>query len=65
MLGTLYMLAVLVPCIAVGVRLHDTGRSGLWLLIAFIPVVGGLVLLVFFVLDSEPGTNAYGPNPKG
>ncbi|MCC6909902.1 MAG: DUF805 domain-containing protein [Phycisphaerales bacterium] len=60
------MLAVLVPCIAVGVRrLHDTGRSGLWLLIAFIPVVGGLALLVFFVLDSEPGTDAYGPNPKG
>lgn len=65
-LGMLYMLAVLLPSIAVGVRrLHDSGHSGLWLLIAFVPVVGGLVLLVFFVLDSEPGTNAYGPNPKG
>lgn len=62
----LYSLAVLVPAIAVSIRrLHDTGRSGWWLLVGFIPVIGFLVLLVFMVLDSEPGENQYGPNPKG
>jgi uncharacterized membrane protein YhaH (DUF805 family) len=65
-LGGLYSLAVLLPSIAVGVRrLHDTGRSGWWLLIAFVPFIGAIVLIVFFVLDSQPGGNEYGPNPKG
>ena len=64
-LGALFCLGVLIPSIAVGVRrLHDTGRSGWWLLIGFIPLIGMIVLIVFFVLDSQPGTNAYGPNPK-
>jgi len=64
-LCAIYGLAILIPSLAVGVRrLHDTGRSGWWLLICFVPIVGGLILLVFFVLDSEPGTNQYGPNPK-
>lgn len=61
----LFMLAMLVPSLAVGVRrLHDIGRTGWWLLIAFVPIVGTIVLLVFAVKDSEPGTNAYGSNPK-
>jgi len=65
-LSGLYSLAVLIPTIAVAIRrLHDTDRSGWWLLIALIPVIGGLVLLVFFVLDGTPGSNQYGPNPKG
>ena len=60
-----YSLGVLVPSIAVGARrLHDTGRSGWWLLIGLVPVIGSIVLIVFFVLDSDPGDNAYGPNPK-
>lgn len=64
-LGALYGLAVLVPSIAVGVRrLHDTDRSGLWLLAGFIPVVGFILLLIFMVQDSQPGPNQYGPNPK-
>ncbi len=64
-LGGIYMLAVLLPSIAVGIRrLHDTDRSGWWLLLGLIPLAG-LVLLVFFVLDSTPGENQYGPNPKG
>ena len=64
-IGMLYSLAVLCPSIAVAVRrLHDTGRSGLWALIGLIPCIG-LVLIVFLVLDSEPGDNQYGPNPKG
>jgi uncharacterized membrane protein YhaH (DUF805 family) len=64
-LGTLYMLAVLLPSLAVVVRrLHDTDRSGWWLLIALVPIIGAIVLLVFMVQDSQPGENQYGPNPK-
>jgi uncharacterized membrane protein YhaH (DUF805 family) len=64
-LGALYGLAVLVPGIAVGVRrLHDTNRTGWWLLIGLIPIIGIIVLIVFFVQDSQPGENQYGPNPK-
>lgn len=64
LLGGLYSLAVLVPTIAVGVRrLHDTNRSGLWLLIAFIPLVN-LVLLYFFIQEGTRGPNQYGPDPK-
>jgi uncharacterized membrane protein YhaH (DUF805 family) len=61
----LYFLAVLIPGIAVSFRrLHDTDRSGWWLLIALIPLIGTIVLLVFLVQDSKPGENQYGPNPK-
>ena len=60
----LIQLALLLPSLAVGARrLHDTGRSGWWLLIALIPVVGWIILLVFFVQDSQQD-NQYGPNPK-
>ncbi len=63
-LSGLYTLAVLIPSIAVSVRrLHDTGRSGWWLLIAFIPLIG-LVLLVFMLLDGQAQENKYGPDPK-
>jgi uncharacterized membrane protein YhaH (DUF805 family) len=65
LLGGLYALAVLIPAIAVTVRrLHDTGRSGWWILIVLVPIIGGIWLLVLMVLDSEAGTNKYGPNPK-
>ncbi len=64
-ISTLYSLAVLVPSIAVTVRrLHDTGRSGWWILIGLIPIVGTIILIVFLVQDSKPGSNEYGPNPK-
>lgn len=64
-IGTLYSLAVLIPSIAVSVRrLHDTDRSGWWLLIALIPLIGTIVLLVFMVQDGKPGQNQYGANPK-
>lgn len=60
-----FVLAMLIPSLAVGVRrLHDIGRTGWWLLIGFVPIIGTIVLLVFAVTDSEPGTNAYGPDPK-
>jgi uncharacterized membrane protein YhaH (DUF805 family) len=65
LLGGIYTLVVLIPGIAVAVRrLHDTGRSGWWMLISLIPCIGGIVLLVFMVTDSDAGTNEYGPNPK-
>jgi uncharacterized membrane protein YhaH (DUF805 family) len=61
----LYSLAVLIPGIAVSVRrLHDTGKSGWWLLIGLVPFVGAILLLVFMVQDSQPGANQYGLNPK-
>ena len=60
----IFALAILVPSIAVAVRrLHDAGKSGWWLLISLIPF-GGIVLIVFYCLDSEPGANKWGPNPK-
>jgi uncharacterized membrane protein YhaH (DUF805 family) len=65
-LGSIYMLAVFLPSLGVGVRrLHDTGRSGWWLLIGLVPIIGWIVLLVFNVQDSQPGENRFGPNPKG
>lgn len=64
-LGTLYALAVFIPGIAVAARrLHDTGRSGWWQLIALIPFVGAIVLLIFYTQDSSFERNQYGPNPK-
>ena len=62
----LFGLAMLVPSIAVGIRrLHDLGKSGWWLLIAFIPIIGAIVLIVFFVQAGTPGDNEYGPDPYG
>lgn len=64
-LSAIYVLAVAVPWLAVTVRrLHDVGRSGWWVLVGFIPYAGAIVLLVFALLDSQPGNNEYGPNPK-
>ncbi|MEU0781651.1 DUF805 domain-containing protein [Streptomyces sp. NPDC006173] len=61
-----YILAVILPSLGVLVRrLHDTGRSGAWFFISFVPFVGGLVLFIFTVLEGNPGPNEYGPNPKG
>ena len=45
-------------------RLHDTNRSGWWVLIALVPIIGSIVLLVFMVQDSQPNENQYGSNPK-
>ncbi len=64
-LMSLFPLAIAIPSLAVGVRrLHDTGRSGLWMLVVFVPIIGAIVFLVFIVEDSETGENKYGPNPK-
>lgn len=62
----LVSLGLLLPGIAVGVRrLHDTDRSGWWLLVCLIPLLGWIALLIFTTQDSQPGENQYGLNPKG
>lgn len=59
------VVAFLLPGLGVTVRrLHDTGRTGWWILFQFVPIAGPITLFVFSVLDSEPGDNKYGPNPK-
>ena len=64
-LGGLYALALLVPSIAVAVRrLHDTGRSGWWLLIGFVPLIGAIVLIVFMASAGHAGANEHGEDPK-
>lgn len=63
-IALIFALAMVIPSIAIAARrLHDTGRSGWWQLIALIPFIGGIILLVFLVLDSTED-NQYGPNPK-
>ena len=63
-LQTIYALAIFIPSIALLIRrLHDTNKSGWWILL-FLTVIGGIVVFIFTVLDSDSGTNKYGPNPK-
>ena len=65
LLSGLYSLAVLIPTLAVLVRrLHDVDRTGWWILINLIPLVGTIVLLVFALMPGTPGSNQYGPDPK-
>lgn len=64
LLTSIFSIVCLVPTISVGARrLHDTSRSGWWQLIGFIPLIGAIVLIVFFAQDSHED-NEYGPNPK-
>jgi uncharacterized membrane protein YhaH (DUF805 family) len=57
-------LANLIPGLAVGFRrLHDTNRSAWWTLLAFVPLIGGIVLIVFYCLPGTPGPNRFGPAP--
>jgi uncharacterized membrane protein YhaH (DUF805 family) len=71
-LGTGYLLygfyacATLLPSVAVGVRrLHDTDHSGWWTLIAFVPLLGAIVLLVFLIREGAQNDNRFGPSPEG
>jgi len=61
----LYALAMIIPSLAVAIRrLHDTGKSGWMMLLCLIPLIGSIIVIVFMILDSQPGANQYGPNPK-
>lgn len=65
LLYVIYALAVLLPGLGVTVRrLHDTGRSGWWILIDLIPFVGAIILIVFLATEGDRHQNAHGPNPK-
>ncbi|MFF7974384.1 DUF805 domain-containing protein [Streptomyces sp. NPDC007905] len=61
----LAVIAFLLPTWGVTVRrLHDTGRSGWWILINLVPTFGAVILLVICSEDGKTGANKYGPNPK-
>ena len=64
--ASLYTSAVFIPLLAVTARrLHDTGRSGWWMLLILVPLAGPIAIFVFTVQDSNPDTNKFGENPKG
>lgn len=65
-ISTLYSLFVFVPGLAVAIRrLHDINKSGWWYLLMLLPIIGWIWLIVLFCKDSTPGSNQWGPNPKG
>nr|WP_264185535.1 DUF805 domain-containing protein [Roseicella aerolata] len=65
LINLLYGLGVLLPGIAVGARrLHDIDRSGWWLLLIFVPLVGFILLLVWFIRPGDAGPNRFGPDPR-
>ena len=64
-LSGLYSLAIILPSLAIEIRrLHDIGKSGWWIFIALIPLVGSIWLLVLLATEGQPGENQYGPDPK-
>ena len=63
---SLYYIAMIIPSLAAAVRrLHDIGKSGWWIFITIVPLIGPIWNLVNLLTDSQPGDNQYGPNPKG
>lgn len=66
LLSTIYFFASLIPSLAIQVRrLHDVDKSGWYILLNFVIIIGWIWLLVLNILDSTPGANKYGQNPKG
>ena len=66
LIWALYNVVVLVPNVAVSFRrIHDTGRSGWWLFVGFVPVVGSVALVVLLALPGDADANKYGPPPEG
>ncbi len=66
LIAWIYFFICIAPFISVGTRrMHDIGRSGWWILLVFVPIIGLICLLVLFFRDSEPGENQWGENPKG
>ena len=61
----LYTLAAFIPGIAICVRrLHDIGKAGWWYLLVFVPVVGQIILFIWFICEGDHGNNVYGADPK-
>lgn len=62
----IYALLLILPILAVSARrMHDIGKSGWWILIQIVPIVGNIIFIALSLFDSKPGDNQYGPNPKG
>lgn len=65
-ISSIYSLAVLIPSLAVGARrLHDTDRTGWWQLLAFIPILGWIILIIWYATPGKAEDNQYGSNPLG
>jgi uncharacterized membrane protein YhaH (DUF805 family) len=65
LLRAVYALAVLIPGLAVGARrLHDTNKSGWLQLLLIIPIVGLIIMIIFWAQEGTPGQNPYGPDPR-
>jgi len=65
LLSVIFEFAILIPTIAVSIRrLHDTNRTGWWILIHFIPLIGWIPFYIFMGENSQPSENRYGPDPK-
>jgi uncharacterized membrane protein YhaH (DUF805 family) len=66
LLNGVFSLAIIIPSIAVAARrLHDIGKSGWWMLIGLIPLVGWIIVIVWYCMDGTHGPNRFGPDPKG
>ena len=64
LLGGIVALALLLPNIAIGIRrLHDRDKSGWWLLLIFIPLIGAIILIIWFIIRGTPGPNRFGEDP--
>jgi uncharacterized membrane protein YhaH (DUF805 family) len=64
--STLFAIAIFIPQLMVGVRrLHDTNKTAWFMLLLIIPIVGWIILIVFWALEGNSGSNNYGPDPKG
>lgn len=65
LINTLGSLALFLPSLAAAIRrLHDIDRSGWWILLGIIPIVGWIIVIVWYCTDTKPGDNQYGPDPK-
>jgi uncharacterized membrane protein YhaH (DUF805 family) len=64
-IASLWNLAVLIPSIAVAARrLHDIDRSGWWLLLFFVPLIGFVMLIIWWIGQGTPGYNRFGADPR-
>lgn len=65
LISTIATLALFLPSIAVSARrLHDIGKSGWWQLLAIIPIIGWIMVIIWYCTNTKPGANQYGPDPK-